>query len=459
MRENFPIFQRPAQPVRGYKGRMSLQHRLIGTVTLLLALALVVGAGLLSLHARAMIDLEVRSAFDGARHSVSNTLKSDVEHTVTLRQVVASFEGQRHVRAALVNEAGKTIVQSKIAEFDAPAPAWFAKLMAPAPLSARIPIALAKYPCVVVLTSDPANEIAGVWSHVRDAFTIMALFCLATLIAMSLAITSALRFFRRFQAGLLAIAGGSYDTRLAQSRVPEFAALAGGFNHMAGQLSSLSKSNQHLYAQLQNVQEEERAGIARDLHDEVGAYLFALQVDAKAIAKLGTPEAGRLSHAIRESVTHIQNHVKNILRQLKPVSQLEFGLEPAVADLVAFWARRHPDIAFEQTITLGPGIGRPQEEAAYRVVQEALSNAMRHGAPKTIKIAIRADGQQLSIGIADDGGGIKLGPDAVASAGHGGLANMRERIQALGGRFIVHQSDGGVRITGILPLASERIVA
>ena len=164
-------------------------------------------------------------------------------------------------------------------------------------------------------------------------------------------------------------------------------------------------------------------------------------------------------HAIRESVTHIQNHVKNILRQLKPVSQLEFGLEPAVQDLVAFWARRHPDIAFEQTITLGAGIGRPQEEAAYRVVQEALSNAMRHGAPKTIKIAIRADGQQLSIGIADDGGGIKLGPDAVASAGHGGLANMRERIQALGGRFIVHQSDGGVRITGILPLASERIVA
>jgi two-component system sensor histidine kinase UhpB len=459
MRENFPIFHRSAQPVPGYKGRMSLQHRLIGTVTLLLVLALVVGAGLLSLHARAMIDLEVRSAFDGARHSVGNTLKSDVEHTVTLRQVVASFEGQRHVRAALVNETGTTIVQSKIAEFDAAAPAWFAKLMAPAPLSARIPIALAKYPCVVVLTSDPANEIAGVWSHVRDAFTIMVLFCLATLVVLSLAISYALRFFRLFQAGLLAIAGGSYDARLPQSDVPEFSALAGGFNHMAGQLSSLSKSNQHLYAQLQNVQEEERAGIARDLHDEVGAYLFALQVDAKAVAKLGTPEADRLSHAIRESVTHIQNHVKNILRQLKPVSQLEFGLEPAVADLIAFWARRHPDIAFELTITLGPGIGRPQEEAAYRVVQEALSNAMRHGAPKTITIAIRADGRELSIGIADDGGGIKLGPDAVASAGHGGLANMRERIQALGGRFIVHQSDGGVRITGILPLASERIVA
>ena len=173
------------------------------------------------------------------------------------------------------------------------------------------------------------------------------------------------------------------------SRVPEFAALAGGFNHMADQLSALSKSNRQLYAQLQNVQEEERAGIARDLHDEVGAYLFAIQVDAKAVGKIGTPEAGRLSHAIRESVAHIQNHVKNILRQLKPVSQLEFGLEPAVRDLVAFWARRHPDIAFEQNIALARASDRPHEEAAYRVVQEALSNAIRHGAPKTIQIEIQ----------------------------------------------------------------------
>lgn len=438
---------------------MSLQLRLIGTVTALLILALTAGAMLLSMHARSIIDLEVRTAFDGARHSVSNTLRSNVEHTVTLRQVVASFEGQRHVRASLVNEAGKTVVQSQVGHFDDSAPVWFQKLMAPAPLSARIPIAMAKYPCVVVLTSDPSNEIAGVWSHVRDAFTTMALFCFATLIAMSLAITSALRFFRRFQAGLLAIAAGSYDARLHSSRVPEFAQLAGGFNHMADQLSSLSKSNQQLYAQLQNVQEEERAGIARDLHDEVGAYLFAIQVDAKAVARTGTPEALRLSNAIRESVAHIQNHVKNILRQLKPVSQLEFGLESAVRDLVAFWARRHPDIAFETKLAPPPQLDRRHEETAYRVVQEALSNAIRHGAPQNIQIEITADARELTIAVQDDGGGIKLGPDAKTIPGHSGLAGMRERIQALNGRFVVHQSGGGVRVSGVLPLAQERSVA
>ena len=84
---------------------------------------------MLSIHARSVIDLEVRTAFEGARHSVSNTLKSDVEHTVTLRQVVKSFEGQRHVRAALVNEAGKVIVQSQLSRHGTPAPAWFAALI------------------------------------------------------------------------------------------------------------------------------------------------------------------------------------------------------------------------------------------------------------------------------------------------------------------------------------------
>ena len=439
--------------------RMSLQLRLIGTVCALLMLALVAGAILLSVHARSVVDLEVKTAFEGARNSVRDTLQSDVEHTVTLRQVVASFEGQRHVRAALVNEAGKVIVQSRTGQADDPAPAWFRQTMAPAPLSARIPIALPKYPCVVVLTSDPGNEIAEVWSHVRDAFAILALFCVATLVAMSLAITYALRFFRRFQAGLLAIEYGSYEARLSACGPPEFARLANGFNHMADQLSALSKSNRQLYSQLQNVQEEERAGIARDLHDEVGAYLFAIQVDAKAVGKIGTPEAGRLSNAIRDSVAHIQNHVKNILRQLKPVSQLEFGLEPAIRDLVAFWARRHPDITFEQKIALPALTDRRYEEAAYRIVQEALSNAIRHGAPKTIRIEIHADAQELTIGVEDDGGGIKLSPDPKSGPGHAGLAGMRERIQALNGRFVVHQSHGGVRVMGILPLAQERFVA
>jgi len=91
---------------------MSLKFRVLGSIAALLILSLVAGAIVLSVHAHSLVDVEVRTAFSGATQSVRDTLRSDVEHTVTLREVVANFQGQRHVRAALVNETGKVIGRS-----------------------------------------------------------------------------------------------------------------------------------------------------------------------------------------------------------------------------------------------------------------------------------------------------------------------------------------------------------
>lgn len=435
---------------------MSLQFRAVSAIAALLVLSLAVGAALLSVHARELVALEVHTAFSGAEQSVRDTLRSDVEHTVTLREVVASFQGQRHVRAALVNESGKVIVQSQIARIAGTPPAWFARAMAPAVLTARIPIALPQYPCVVVLISDPTSEIAEVWGHARDAFVIMLLFCLATMAAVALAVATASRFLRRFQAGLTAIAAGSYDARLEVGGPPEFAELARGFNHMARQLSAFSRSNRQLYAQLQNSQEDERAVIARDLHDEVGPYLFAIQVDAKAVGKAGTPEALRLSQSIREAVGHIQQHVKAILRQLRPVTQLAFGLESAIGDIAAFWTRRHPRIAFALDIRLPATLGRQTEETAYRIVQESVSNAVRHGKPSRIAVAVHVQTGHLVVEVEDDGGGATAMAEEAISLGGAGIAGMRERIAALKGRLEIGDADGrGVRMRAFLPLPRE----
>jgi two-component system sensor histidine kinase UhpB len=435
---------------------MSLQLRIVGSILLLLILSLAAGAVLLYWHDREVVALEVRTAFIGARESVGDTLKSDVEHTVTLRQVVASFQGQRHVRAALVNETGKVIVASEVAPIAHPAPFWFARLMTPANLSARIPIALPQYPCVVVLSSDPGAEIAEVWGHARDAFLIMALFCVGALAVTSIAAFAAARFLRKIQSGLLAVSHGDYDARLKMEGPPEFASLARGFNHMAGQLSAYSRSNRQLYAQVQSAQEEERASIARDLHDEVGPYLFALQVDAKAVGRVGAPEAGALSRSIRDSVGHIQNHVRSILRQLRPVTQLEFGLEAAIRDIAAFWKRRHPEIEFVLDLKLPLALARACEEAAYRVVQESVSNAVRHGAPSRIVIAARPEAGGLTVSVEDDGRGVQPNSGADRDVARLGIAGMRERVLAQRGRFAIDELGGrGVRVRATLPLAED----
>lgn len=435
---------------------MSLQFRLLGTIAMLLALALLCGGTFLYLHARSIAEIEVHTAFQGAEDSVRETLKSDVEHTVTLRQVVASFEGQRHVRAALVNEDGKVIVKSEIAYLANPAPRWFARLMMLPQMSAQVHINLPQYPCVVQLTSDPRSELAEVWTHARDAFVTMLLLCGATMVVIWLAVAYTLRFFRRFQIGLLAVADGSYDARLDTRGPPEFAAIARGFNHMAERLATFSDSNRRLQQQIQSVQEEERADIARDLHDEVGPYLFAIHVDAKAVETIAAPQARELGGAIRDAVLHVQDHVKEILRQLRPVKSLDFGLETAISDLVAFWSRRYPRVRFELAVVTGPSLNLRSEEAAYRIVQESLSNAVRHGEPKLIRIAVTAEKDQLQVCIEDDGGGLRSDLRGGMSLGHMGLVGMDERVRALKGHFTVEELHGrGVRIRASLPRVRE----
>ncbi len=439
---------------------MSLQFRVLGSIAILLLLSLLCGGTLLILHARSVVEIEVRTAFHGAENSVRDTLQSDVQHTVTMRQVVASFEGQRHVRAALINEQEKVIVSSEIGRLKDPAPLWFARLMMPPPLSARFNISLPQYPCVVELTSDPRSEIADVWDHARDAFVAMLLFCAATMAAVSLAVAYALRFLRRFQTGLLAISDGGYDARLDAKGPPEFVALARGFNHMAARLKSFSESNQRLQQQIHSVQEEERTGIARDLHDEVGPYLFAIQVDANILAKSTEPQTRSMGIAIRDAALHVQNHVKEILRQLRPVSSLDFGLEPAIADLVAFWSRRHPDIRFERIIAPTPGLDRRGQDVAYRIVQESLSNAVRHGKPAKIEITIVDQPDQVMVCVADDGGGLKQDLPGGMSLGQMGLAGMQERLHTLGGHMMVEEAQGrGVCIRAFLPKTRELEIA
>jgi len=145
---------------------------------------------------------------------------------------------------------------------------------------------------------------------------------------------------------------------------------------------------------------------------------------------------------------------------LRPVSSLDFGLEPAIADLVAFWARRHPNIAFTRTITATPGLDRRGEDAAYRIVQESLSNAVRHGSPTRIEIVITDQPDQVMVSVTDNGGGLKQELPAGMSLGQMGLSGMQERLRTLGGRMTVEEVKGtGVCIRAFLPKIRELEIA
>jgi len=204
---------------------------------------------------------------------------------------------------------------------------------------------------------------------------------------------------------------------------------------MASELAATTERNRLLGDQLLTIQEEERADIARDLHDDIGPHLFAVNMDAEMIVQLG--EAGRHEgvaehvRAIQAAVRHMQRQVRDLLSRLRPARMTELGLNAAILDLVRFWSARRPDIAFNLTL-LDEEAALPEatKDVVYRVVQEAANNAVRHGSPKTVGIALWIDrGQVLSISIADDG----AGRGAPFTAGGLGLVGMRERVASVGG--------------------------
>ena len=149
------------------------------------------------------------------------------------------------------------------------------------------------------------------------------------------------------------------------------------------------------------------------------------------------------------AIGHIQRLVRDILGRLRPTHLAELGLSTAILDLVAFWSARRPDIGFETDLP-GEEESLPEavQETLYRLVQESLSNAVRHGAPTSVRIAIRREGDAAQVEVLNDG----ASEEGVAAPGYG-LTGMAERVAAAGGTLAAGLAGGGRwRVAASLPL-------
>ena len=150
------------------------------------------------------------------------------------------------------------------------------------------------------LSTNPANEVFERWSAVWDSVMLLALFSLSAAFLCSASVGRAMMPLTGLSAGLRRLGQGEADVRLLETGPPEIAALARAFNQLSEALRTVQAQNIRLQTQILTLAEEERAEIARDLHDEVGPHLFAITTFAATIGRqLAERDARRAGHSWR----------------------------------------------------------------------------------------------------------------------------------------------------------------
>lgn len=228
--------------------------------------------------------------------------------------------------------------------------------------------------------------------------------------------------------------------------------------HRQRMAAELELQQSRKFTQLIQVKlEEERKAIARELHDELGQCVTAIRTIGTAITNRTTeaPETRQNAETIVEVATHIYDVVHSIIKQLRPSALDHLGLSDAITEIVERYRRQNPQLTIG--LKLDGDLNLFDEKiniTVYRVVQECLTNAVKHAEASEVMVQValkQLEGTlgHLEIRVVDNGKG--LGPE-FTEGGRFGLLGIRERVQAFGGELVVDSDPAqGTSILAILP--------
>lgn len=233
------------------------------------------------------------------------------------------------------------------------------------------------------------------------------------------------------------------------------------FGHQVGAALANEELHAHLRARTEELErlqarmvhqhEEERQRLWRELHDETAQVLAALNLQLGVIAERGDHDTKPALERARTLLGEGIKSIRSVTRHLRPVALDDLGLLPALRAL----ARDFQDgesLTVDFTATGGlPELSAEVEAALYRSMQEALSNAVRHGARRRVTVTLESGPSCIALTVTDDGPGF---PDDAESSlrSSGGLAGIRERVVSLRGAFSIENAErGGARVRVSIP--------
>lgn len=395
----------------------------------------------------------------------------------------------RHVRIYMADATGALVQLSPAPNarrdpaLPPPAPRWFEALVAPdvAPSTVSVihsaktagSIVMVEMPVLdgprtwdlgtVVIAGEPSDEVAEVWADLTALGPVVGLINILVLATLYVVLGRLLDPMAHVAKGLSRLEDGDYGTRLTPPRVTELGAIASSFNRLAATLGRTRSENGRLYGQLVTVQEEERREIANELHDEASPCLFGIMANTMSAQRLLEQPTERSSVELGEHLTEILNitdrlkHMNRVmLKKLRPVAVDHVALSELARELIGELQNRYPHVDITPSLrTRGERYGELVDLTVYRCIQEGVTNAIRHGNARAIRVDLfdkrpKRGARLLHLLIQDDGKGVPPG----TSLGFG-LTAMRERVHALSGTWQIETvSSKGTLLKIVIPVTA-----
>ncbi|MGV7034465.1 sensor histidine kinase [Methylobacterium symbioticum] len=305
---------------------------------------------------------------------------------------------------------------------------------------------------------DPAAAASGAWHQMRLAGGLAIALATTTALLGWLAAARLVAPAARIVRGLETLGADAVRRPRPRFAAVEFDRIAAACDGLAERLSRAEAARAGLMQRLVAVQEEEREALARDLHDAFGQCLAAVGARAASIEAAAPEDRADLradAQGIEAVVATMRESLRGALARLELPDLAEIGLAAALQGLVADWqahAGANPSLHLDVAGDLA-GLPRDAASSLYRVAQELLTNALRHGRPSRVFLRLERapEGRQVAtLTVDDDGGGDAV--RALAEPGRG-LTGVRARVAALGGSLSLTGTGSGIRACAAIPTA------
>jgi two-component system sensor histidine kinase UhpB len=207
-----------------------------------------------------------------------------------------------------------------------------------------------------------------------------------------------------------------------------------------------------LSRRLVQAEETERRRVARELHDQVGQNLSALNINLDIV--MGSLRDAALKRRMEDSLRLVDGTLQSIeavMAELRPPLLDEYGLGAALAWYAEEYSQRTGiKVTVDKARDPGNALRPEAAVALFRIAQEALNNVAKHAGAKLVRIGLSLEGEEMNLSITDDGCGFD---PAQPPRGRWGMSTMRERAEAAGGRFLIDSVPGkGTTVRAAVPL-------